>query len=236
MKRRSAQPKTIAAALVVILRFSLFATLLAALFVTLLATCSRNEPRIAFYYMSVNYYRTEGRPYARLTFLALPEDDDGIEDIEELQLYNDSEGLVWSFTEETWLVVKDDDKTWIGNYDIAMPDDGSLPGGQYRAVIIDKSGEKSERSFGFEIDDDRHPFPLFSIDLAAGTYTIQTTYPDLYFLCYDQQGNNTSTVPVSIKEGTISGLNLNSSIRSVALWAEDKEYFCSALTEIVPIK
>jgi hypothetical protein len=37
-------------------------------------------------------------------------------------------------------------------------------------------------------------------------------------------------------EGTISQLNLPSRARSVALWAEDSEYYTAALTDVVRIQ
>jgi hypothetical protein len=190
--------------------------------------------------MEARTYWGEEMPFTTLTFFVLPQDSDGIDDIDEIQLYHDAQGLYWTLTANDWVSVKDGDNTWLGAYDITMPDSASgsasPPSGQYRAVIIDKAGEQSESGFGFDFDPLRYKFPVFETDLAAKTYTVDTTYPALNLVCYDSQGGVVSTVPLPQKSGSLASLSLGANITSVSLWAVDSEHFCSALTEAKPVR
>jgi hypothetical protein len=116
-----------------------------------------------------------------------------------------------------------------------MADGEVFPSGQYRAVLIDKSGERMERTFGFDVPETpRYPFP--SIAVADGRYTIESEYPDAYFLCYGTDGAYRSTVKVESKTDAIAQLGLGSDILSVALWAHDSEHSVSALTKLTPVR
>jgi hypothetical protein len=186
--------------------------------------------------MSVNYYKADDEIIQRLTFFVLPEDNDGPEDFESLTLYNDAEGLYWKLTADDWVVYNDADKTWIGNYDIAFPPGENISGGAWRVVIKDKSGAESENTFGFDLVPERYPFPTFTVNIAEKTYQIESDYPVSKLLCYDRNGVYTRSFVVAEKNGTIDSLGLPSDVRSVALWAEDAEYFVSALTDIHPVR
>jgi hypothetical protein len=116
-----------------------------------------------------------------------------------------------------------------------MADGEVFPSGQYRAVLIDKSGERMERTFGFDVPETlRYPFP--SISVADGRYTIESEYPDAYFLCYGTDGSFRSTVKVDSKTGAIAQLGLGGDILSVSLWAHDSEHSVSALTKLTPVR
>jgi hypothetical protein len=203
-------------------------------FAVLLAACSRTEPKITYGTMRMVYYQSETRPQERFSFFIMPEDDDGFEDIGELHLYHDREGLSWRLTSEDWISYEVNGKTWIGSYNIAMIDDDPLPRGQFRAVLVDKGGEQSERVFAFDAPEDpRYPFPFLTIE--NGRYLVESGYPEHAFICYNAQGEYVNTVPLQILDGFVAELNLPSDIKAVALWAEDGEYLVSALTNIVPL-
>ncbi|MDR2343865.1 MAG: hypothetical protein LBD86_04965 [Spirochaetaceae bacterium] len=209
----------------------LFAVLLLAGF----AACSRAAPTIAFSTMSLNYIEEDSGPFPSLSFFVLASDDDGYEDLAELRLYNDYNGLLWAFTPETWMRYDEAGNTWIGSRVIAMSGGEVFPGGQYRAVLIDKGGERAERTFGFDVPSvPRHPFPKLTID--DGGYKIDSEYPEHYFLCYSQEGNYRSSVKLESNTGTLSSLRFSSDILSVALWAHDPVYSTSALTKIIAIR
>jgi hypothetical protein len=96
------------------------------------------------------YYQEAEGPVERFSFFILPEDEDGLEDLEELRLYHDQEGLAWSLTRADWISHEAEGKTWIGSRAIAMVDDGVLPRGLFRAVLLDRGGERSDRLFSFD--------------------------------------------------------------------------------------
>ncbi|MDR1279164.1 MAG: hypothetical protein LBK02_10475 [Treponema sp.] len=198
-----------------------------------LPSCSRSEPRISYGFISLVYYQEPERPEERFSFFIIPDDDDGIENLADLYLYHDQEQLRWQIRSEDWVSYEQDGQTWIGSRSIAMTGDESLPRGQYRAVLVNKGGERSERLFSFDAPEEpRFPFPF--VALVDDRYRIDSNYPVNRFICYDEQGNMISTVTIETIEGQITDLGLPSEARAVALWAEDPEYFTSILTDVVP--
>jgi hypothetical protein len=197
-------------------------------------SCSRGEPEILFGFMELVYYPGEQKPEERYTFFILPEDDDGIENLAELQLHHDRAGLRWNITSDDWVSYEDGEgKTWIGSRSIAMPENETLPRGSYRAVLVNKGGERAERSFTFDApEDSRYPFPFLFIE--EGSYRIDSRYPLHRLICYDQQGNIVETLVLQDLEGSLN--DIPNSGRSAALWAEDPEYHVSALTEAVSLR
>ncbi|MDR2397677.1 MAG: hypothetical protein LBD74_02830, partial [Spirochaetaceae bacterium] len=152
-----------------------------------LGSCSRSEPRIPYGVMQLVYYQGPVRPEERFSFFVIVEDDDGIENLDELYLYHDREGLRWSLSAEDWISYEEGEQTWIGSRAIAMAGDDALPRGQYRAVLINKGGERTERTFSFDAPaEPRHPFP--HIAMQAEEYAIESQYPEHFLLCYDETG------------------------------------------------
>jgi hypothetical protein len=206
----------------------------AALVLSLLPSCSRTEPKIIYGFMELVYYQGSERPEERFSFFIIPEDDDGIENIAELYLYHDWEQLRWHILPEDWVSFEQDGQTWIGSRGIAMAGNESLPRGQYRAVLVNKGGERSERLFSFDAPEDpRYPFPYVAV--TEGRYRIDSNYPVNRFICYDEQGNITLTLDMDAIEGRIADLDIPENARTAALWAEDAVYFTSALTDVVPL-
>jgi hypothetical protein len=198
-------------------------------------SCSRTEPKITFGFIEMVYYQGTEKPEERFSFFVIPEDDDGIENLGELYLHHDREGLSWLIKSEDWMRVEEEGKTWIGSRNIAMSGDEPLPRGQYRAVLINKGGEKTERSFTFDAPEEpRYPFPFITI--GGGKYRIDSQYPVNRLICYDQQGSIHQTIIVTNNEGNLSDLDISNNVRSAALWAEDPEYRTSALTEAAAIR
>jgi hypothetical protein len=198
-------------------------------------SCNRTEPRIVYGFIELVYFQGEERPEERYSFFILPEDDDGLENLDELYLYHDREGLRWTIGHEDWVQYEEEGKTWIGSRAIAMTDNEGLPRGQYRAVLINKGGEKSERTFTFDGPlEPSYPFPFLAV--TEGRYRIESQYPQGHLLCYDGEGNLLQTVTGPPAEGLLSDLKLSSSIRFMALWAQDEELRCSSLTEAIPLR
>jgi hypothetical protein len=177
----------------------------------------------------------DGRPQERFSFFVLVEDDDGIENLRELHLYHDWEGLEWILNSDDWVYHEENGRHWIGSRSIAMTGGDILPRGQYKARLINKGGEHTERSFTFDAPESpRYPFP--TLHIAEGRYTVNSNYPVNSFIVYDQQGGILRTIPVRNMEGTVSEINAPGSARLAALWAQDTEYYTSALTEAVSLR
>jgi hypothetical protein len=203
--------------------------------VFLAASCSRSEPKIAFGFIELVYYQDNNRPQERFSFFIIPEDEEGVENLADLYLYNDREQLRWHIKSEDWVSYTQDGKTWIGTRSIAIGEDEILPRGQYRAVLANKGGEKAERNFNFDAPEDpRFPFPV--LDISNGQYTVTSQYPSNRLVCYDDQGNYVYTATLSSLNGQISELDIPSNARTAALWAEDAQYFTSAFTYVTSIR
>jgi hypothetical protein len=185
--------------------------------------------------MELVYYQSPERPEERFSFFVIPEDDDGYDNLGELALYHDREGLRWSFGPEDWERFESEGTVWIGSRGVAAEGDGVLPRGQYRAVLVTKGGERTERRFTFDAPEDpRYPFPFISV--VAGLYRIDSAYPQNSLICFDGQGNFLKTVRLERLDGMTGELALPSGARGVALWAEDPGYRTSALTDVVPLR
>jgi len=201
----------------------------------LAVSCSRAEPKIAFGFIELVYYQDNNKPQERFSFFIIPEDEEGIENLADLYLYHDREQLRWHIKSEDWVSYVKDGKTWIGSRGIAIGEDEILPRGQYRAVLVNKGGEKSERNFSFDAPEEpRFPFPVLEIN--DGLYTVNSLYPGNRLVCYDEQGNYVFTANLSTLSGQISDLNIPSNARTAALWAEDAQYFTSAFTYVTTIR
>ena len=198
-------------------------------------SCSRAEPEILYGFIDLVYYMGRDKTEERYSFFILPEDDDGVDNLSELYLYNDREGLRWLFTSDDWIRYEEDGKIWIGSRSIAMFGDATLPRGQYRAVLVNKGGESKERKFTYD-GPENPPYPLPSLSYSGGEYQIVSQYPVNRIICYDQQGKISQTVQVGELSGNIRDLRLGGAARSMALWAEEPEYRISILTEAVPLR
>jgi len=207
--------------------------ILAVLF-SLAVSCSRTEPRISFGFIELVYYQDKDKPQERFSFFIIPEDDDGIENLEDLYLYHDREQLRWHINKDDWVSYTNEGTTWIGTRSIAIGEDERLPRGQFRAVLVTKGGEKTERNFSFDAPaEPRFPFPVLQI--SQGRYMVDSRYPENRLVCYDEQGNHIYSVNLTSLNGALSDLKIPSQARTAALWAEDAQYFTSAFTYVAAL-
>jgi hypothetical protein len=198
-------------------------------------SCSKAEPEILYGFINLVYYLGKEKTEERYSFFILPEDDDGVDNLSELYLYNDREGLRWLITSDDWIRFEEDGKTWIGSRSIAMFGDASLPRGQYRAVLFNKGGESKERRFTYD-GPETPPYPFPSLSFSDGTYQIDSQYPVNRVICYDQQGKIVQVTQVRELSGNLRDIRATGAVRTIALWAEEPEYRISILTEAISIR
>jgi hypothetical protein len=200
-----------------------------------LSACSNSPPDLAYVTMRLVYFQSDHKIVERYTIFAIANDEDGVENLADLYLYHDREGLRWHLSEKDWVVVNQDGKTWIGSRSIANVDDAVLPRGLYRVVLVNKGGEQTSKSVTFDAPSEpRYPFPTLSVQ--EGKYSVFSKYPTHSLICYDEQGNFVQTVKLSGLEGSIADLGLNTKVVGVALWAEDEGYSTSALTDAAAVR
>jgi hypothetical protein len=197
--------------------------------------CTRADPTIDFYLMKLVYEETENGIVPGFTFFALVNDDDGPEDIAEIRLYHDAEGLMWTLKPDNWTILEEHNKIWIGSKSLRMSDGELLPKGEFRATIEDKSGQSGEKIFGFDTaEDSQYRFPTLKIE--NKNYSIRSSYPENYFLLYFQDGSYRSLLKAENLNGSLASLKLPSDAYSIALWADDTSKAISALTKKVYIR
>ena len=217
-----------------LLRALLF-TIHYSLFTCLLLSCSQTEPRIPFGFIELVYYQDSGGPLERFSFFIIAEDDDGIENLGDLYLYNDYEQLRWHISSDEWVTYTESGNTWIGTRSIANLENDTLPRGQYRAVLVNKGGERAERLITFDAPAAaRLPFP--SLEISEGQYTVNSLYPVNRLVCYDESGNYLVTVTLDSLAGSMGDLSVPDNARTAALWAQDSQFFTSAFTNVASIQ
>lgn len=201
----------------------------------LFASCTRAQPTIEFWTMRTVWNRSGETQFPSVIFFVTANDPDGPDDLEELRLYHDEEGLLWRWTQEQWTQFEEAGRIWIGNKQLRMPQGEVFPSGQYKAVVSDKAGEQGERTFSFDPPkDSRYKFP--TITVTEGVWTVVSDYPDNYFICYHSDGIYRNIVKLDKKTGTVIDLRLAADVFSIALWADDPNEQVSALSDIVPIR
>lgn len=200
-----------------------------AVFFTLSVSCTNTKPEITYGYLQLVIYQSERGPQERFSFFIIPSDNDGIDNLSELYLYNDREQLRWEIKSDEWVSHTQDGRTWVGTRSISVRD-GSLPRGVYRAVLVNKGGERAERNFTFD-GVVRFPFP--ELEINEGVYKVNSQWPVNRLVCYDGSGNYSGTVQLTSLSGNVTQLNVPSNARAAALWAEDEINFCSAFTNAV---
>jgi len=210
---------------------SIFIIFSAALTVLFYASCTKTAPEIKYGFIQLVLYQGIDGPKEYYSFFIMPEDEDGIENLDEIYLFHDQEQLRWNIKNDEWQKYTQDGKDWIGTRSFTMRE-GNLPRGLFRAVLISKGGESSERTFTYD-GNVRFPFP--ELNITGGQYNVNSAWPANRLVCYDNAGNFISTVNLTSNLGAISGLGISSSAKTAALWAEDEENFCSAFTNVVPI-
>ncbi len=196
-------------------------------------SCSQNNPNINEGYIGLCYYENAGTIEERYYVFVVPSDDDGMEDIDEMIISHEREGLRWHLSPSDWMPVNTDGKTWIGTHSIAMPDGASLPRGVFTVELIDKSGMTGRIQLTFDVRGEAHPFPKLFIE--DRTYSVLSEYPAHHVICYNESGSFIRTVKLENLEGELSSLSLPRETRSISLWAESPELFVSALTEMTAV-
>lgn len=133
---------------------AVFSALLCAL---LLIACEKNPPEINNIIWQLNFSRDleSGRDIAHLSLFINASDEDGLDDIETIFLFNDKEELYWEINSDNWYK----SESWLGVNSIRMPDDSAPPDGEYRIVLQDIGGETDEEYINIKSSGIRKVYP-----------------------------------------------------------------------------
>jgi hypothetical protein len=160
------------------------------------ASCSSKPPELVS--MSARVIAVavdaDGNREERLSFFASVADGDGIGDIEYLFLVNDALELSWTLERNNWVQHEEGSSVWIGSNGLRAPA-GTIPRGQYRAVLVDSSGERVERAIMVSAPaTGGYAFP--SIKLGVDFVSVQSPYPVNTALFLDSGGNVVASAAV----------------------------------------
>jgi len=118
--------------------------------VLLFAACSGTPPEIegSEWMVVYSYDQSRGGIYKELDYFLLLRDEDGLDDISEVNIYRDDQGWSWHLTPAVWTSFSREGEDWIGSGGLTRG--GVLPPGDYRAEIVDRSGQKTDQIFRLE--------------------------------------------------------------------------------------
>lgn len=158
-------------------------------YVLFFAACETSPPEIVDVQWQINIVeRLDTKIFEEnLTFFVFAKDEDGDSDLESLYLLHDDSEQYWKFTKDSWVVKSGDNETWIGSADVVMPDSSPIPRGNYRVVLYDASGTKSEKSIKIDtvvINPKRVKFP--SIRGEKGLFLLESNFENTVAIYFDR--------------------------------------------------
>lgn len=132
----------------------------------LLFSCSGSPPSIINTEWILVYTKdlNRGGVYTELNFFAQLEDSDGIEDISEISIHRDDLGWAWNLNSDNWVSYSQEGEDWIGSNGLTRG--GTIPAGDYRLLIVDRSGQRNETVFKLDdpaVESDSLDFPSLKV-------------------------------------------------------------------------
>ena len=120
-----------------------------ALLAALFASCSNVPPRISGLYtqLAIVNNLSEHAVYEQLSLFVQPDAESRLSDIAYVYVINDTAGLYWTLSPDTWEMRGTEGQFWIGSNDLVMPDGSALPRGEYRVIVSNLAGSRAETSF-----------------------------------------------------------------------------------------
>ncbi len=172
----------------------------------LLAGCSAAAPEIVSVGMRLIVHATDdtGGRDERLSVFASVADEDGAEDIEHLFIVHDESELYWSLSEEVWQKREEGTSIWLGSNSLDSPG-STIPRGNYRAILIDLAGERTERPLVLSAPDTSQ-YALPVVRLKGNTIDLVSGYPSNTAFFLDSGGNVVLTVPIAKGNNNLDSL------------------------------
>lgn len=85
-----------------------------------------------------------GAVYQELNFYVQVQDSDGVNDLTEIYLIRDELNWSWKIDSSNWVSYDQDGEHWVGANGLTLGRGGNLPEGEYRLLVIDRSGQRDE--------------------------------------------------------------------------------------------
>ena len=174
---------------------------------SLFLSCAVNPPGFVStsHRLIVHALDGEGAREERLSFFASIKDQDGLADIEYLYIVHDESELFWTLTMDNWIQKDEGDSVWLGSNGLEPGDDGLIPRGRYRAIVVDKAGERDSRIFNLSAPITKD-YILPAIRLAKNIVTLDSAYQTNTLFFLDPAGNPVKTVIINPGSNSIDAL------------------------------
>lgn len=135
----------------------------------LVFSCTGEPPQILQVYWELNVLNDidAGRQYEVLSAFMNVNDSDGFDDIVNIYIIHDESEMFWTLDQNNWAIVRERDENWLGSNSISTANKTPLPRGDYRVLIVDAGGDRSEGSFYLDadsIDTKSIAFPVAEIE------------------------------------------------------------------------
>lgn len=141
---------------------------LLALLLPLVVSCSHAPPQLIQVFNQVNRVydpSTHGWSF-RLSVFVQAASPDGTKVFDRLHLIHDGQGLYFTLAQGQWTVVERQGEFWVGSNNLSFPD-GKVPTGEWRVLLVTRSGQKVTGSFVVP------PLPPWTPDAAASPVTVR---------------------------------------------------------------
>jgi hypothetical protein len=173
-----------------------------ALIVAFATGCSGNPPHIARISAQLLYEKdtASGAATEELSLFIVPEDKDGLDDLEYLHVISDASELFWSLDSDAWTSVKSQNDDWVGSSRLAVPQGEQAPRGEYRVMLYDLSGDSDEQRFRMDApstDIKDVPFPEATV--SKGRITIAGPSDWYTVLVYTSAGVYSRSFPAQAR-------------------------------------
>lgn len=171
----------------------------------LLWACSENPPQIIQVKWQVILFQNRllNTVYPKLSIFIRASDEDGSDDLHAIYVVHDEAELYWSLLAEKWDKVTLRGLEWVGSNGLVMPDKSPLPGGSYRILLEDLSGQTAESQIYLkreELDFSQAVFP--SVTITGDVLSLSGEFSQAEVWLYDS--NDQLRKQVSLTAKTIS--------------------------------
>ena len=159
--------------------------------------------------------QVSGYSQEELSFFVFAKDEDGPDEVEFLYLIQEEEELFWVLDAENWEKVSKGNDVWLGASSLRMPMGEQFPRENYRLVVIDKTGQRSEKEFYPAVKGGKEPvFPsgkvedgFLLLDSPHGAHTLRVYNREGEIVFEDKTEESKVSLEL-LRGGTPSGIEL----------------------------